>query len=644
MTLAPDDTRHVHGAWCDLLAALDLTHGTPVLEWHTYDPDGTPAVPGSDTPYGSTWRVLTGTWDEVSGPDAGLAATYSATSYDDSAWDDLPLPIAKIHPTDAGYPQSPDNPWPPYATFVPTFTDLWMRRQLPAGATITIRPDADVWVYWNGTLLNGSGGWTSTSGIGTIYERPSLTAGDGISTLSLTGAGVLVIYAHQHVRGGTDGLYVDVHLDGTDDTPGTDPGWTIDEDRTGALAAFRAGHGRTNALEATTPLWSEVILSRALLTGALPTVGERFRITLNADVAAALGVDEDERPRFTGEITDHDVEHRRGNTTYIRVAGAGRSGRLSRVPLDAERPQELDGDRARRILYKAALTLPVDVGTIDPGTVEVLAEDYAGKSAAAALDQLRVDSLGQLVEHRSGRLEWHDAEHRRGLPSLATLTGDEHLITPFRWSQTIANLVNDADVGWGVEQRARVTDAPSVAQYGPYGVQLDTRLAAAADAHALASTIVGRYGQPTWVLPALSVDLVRTALSVAGALLELTHGDKITATDLPPDGPFTAGDLFVEGTAEEWDQGKIRISLNASDPRIAGVGIRWIDVDPLLQWEDVDPALTWLDATTVDAGDVGTPDLEVDGGTPSTSSWDLSYDGGDPTTSSWDLTLDGSTP
>lgn len=392
--------------------------------------------------------------------------------------------------------------------------------------------------------------------------------------------------------------------------------WQADEDRTAALVSYQVEHGRKSPLDNVGALTCTVNLARENLTDPIPTAGERFRLTLSEAVGTALGVDSAEWPRFTGEITDVEVldgtQHHRPDAptlTIVQVTAVGRMARLGRVPVPRfRRRAELDGRRVGVILTVAERYLDYELGTIDPGTVDLMAIDEENGNAGGLLAQVTVDSLGQLVEHRSGRLDWHDAEHRRDLVSAVTLDGPSHMIRPFRWSQAIGTVVNMATVVYGDARKSiTVTDSDSAdiaTGLGPYGVTVETQLADRSAAHSLGSTIVGRYARPAWMLPEVVVDVVRTAGAQAGGVLALSHGDKITASGLPTDGPFTAGDLFVEGTTEAFSRTAWRVALAVADPTIAGVGLRWMDVPETETWAGVTPTLTWLDMATAEPADL----------------------------------------
>lgn len=647
-----------------LLDALGLPLDTGVVEWQTYG-----AVPeliattsaGSPTSGGTSIVVpidpartegdllvlVAGRLDGMTTPPgwtlvdealtetvpAGALAVYTRTSDGTETAVTVEGPSSNLY---AGIVAVIRNP----ATAVVTVTEA----QDPAAATFNApQPEVPGDVVLSFARIDGdnsAGDEAITTISGDTLEHVSLVDTFGSTLWELAATEGPGAFSTGVFDGSTNWLGVTVAVGASGGT-----GWSKHEGRSSALVGYSTTHGRPSPLDNVGPLTGSVQLARTMI-GSIPTGGERFRLALSADVGTALGVPQEEWPRFTGEITDVDVTAE-GDLSIVSVTGVGRSSRLARVPIVTIRPAELDGERVRRALYQAAWLLPLDLGTFDPGTVTVRAEDYStgGNNARGVVDQITQDSLGQLVEHRSGRLDWHDAEHRRDLVSVVTLTGSDHIIKPFRWAQSVATVVNDAEVTYGpAEARAtvRVTDSVSadvVNGLGPYGVQLDTTLDAEEDAYALASTVVGRYAQPSWMLPDLTVDVVRTAGDQAGAVLALTHGDKVTASGLPPDGAFTAGDLFVEGTTETYTRTAWRVSLAVADPAIAGVGIRWLDVDPELQWRHVDPDVTWLDAATIAAADVGDPVDIVDGGSASSTDTET-IDGGSATSTDAD-TYDG---
>lgn len=652
---------HRHGKKCELIASLGLPHDTPLIEWHSptlipapepaavvplHDEDGTATTVTLDVPafaepgglvvitgssYGGSTTVV------CADPRVSLIAGYGDGTFrvwagylkgtDAKAWDDPFLVTttggggnctANLSTLDRGIAygrvsavvNAPTKvaavPVLPGATGVLVLARAWdfvvsgVTITPPAGYTflgIGDRTKTRTAVfYWSGAGGNPAGNFTADGDSGALQLCTVEVLSD---------------------QERAPHLY----------------GWTDNPDRTAALVDYASTHGRTSPTVNTEALTGRVNLARYFLDD-VPVTGERFRLTLNADVAAALGVDDDERPRFTGEITDV-TNPADGGLSVVTVTALGRRARLNRLPVTMSRPQETDGERMYRILFKARATLPLDLGTIEDGSVTLLESHTLAVPASQLVDQVTADSLGQLVEHRSGRLDYQDADHRRGRTSAVTLAGDQHLIQPFSWQQNIAAIVNDATALYGPEsdrRQVRLTDPISAnpdTGAGPYPFTFDTQLVAQSDASALLTGLVGRYSRPSWWLPSVLVELYRTAGDQLAALVQLTHGDQITAEGLPPDGAFTAGDVFVEGTTETHNAHGWTLSLAVADPRLAGAGIRWVDVPRFLRWVDVDPDLTWFDVATItDPYDLGRP--VADGGDESEATEVvLIVDGGD---------------
>ncbi|WP_127480585.1 hypothetical protein [Nocardioides pantholopis] len=134
-------------------------------------------------------------------------------------------------------------------------------------------------------------------------------------------------------------------------------------------------------------------------------------------------------------------------------------------------------------------------------------------------------------------------------------------------------------------------------------------MAAEADAWTVAILEVARRREPVYQLPAAGVDVINGLdPATAAAALALRLGTRLVLDELPgpTPGESTTVAAFVEGTTETvtlapgiepaaprritW-----RLALNVSDAAVAGIGIRWADVDPATRWADVDPAVDWLD-------------------------------------------------
>jgi len=408
------------------------------------------------------------------------------------------------------------------------------------------------------------------------------------------------------VSNGTNARSLLVTLQVATSTPDPDPpdpdpapAWVTDPDRSHALAGLTVTYGRPDAASRCRPLQGTAILGIAA-AGDCPPVGERFRLTLPPDVAAALGLDEDEAALFTGEVTDPTIDP--GRRTY-EIVGTGRLGRANRRTLaGAEWPVEDDGARAGRILTRAG----VDVGVVDAGLVDLIPPD--GDATAGTLLETVTDSTGgSVVEQPSGLVDYHDADHRRDTPVTLTLAASQ-LSGRVTWEQHVDDVLNEMEVSWsGGAITAR--DPASIAERDTFPGRLTTALTTASDAHSLGQLYVSRRSAPVWQLPNLEVDLMRMVDDATRAdLLRLRHGDRIKVTGIPgPVHPY-AGDVefFVEGWSMKVDRPhpdlpiRWKLTLSVSDPTLSGVSIRWVDIPAGVAWTDLDVGLSWFDLGRVE--------------------------------------------
>lgn len=377
-------------------------------------------------------------------------------------------------------------------------------------------------------------------------------------------------------------------------------GFVVDDVLSRALQSYQVTYGRrdpTSRVEALTAnlVWATPKLAAGEV--ATPTVATRLQVALSPAVCTALGIPADAGIRFTGEVTDPTVAHAQRLTA---AAAVGRMGRANRIPVDGTGwPVEDDGNRVARILPAAGVG--IDVGTIDPGFVNVAAPTRL-ETVATLLEQVAASSLGQLVEQPSGVVDWHDAEHRRD-PVVALTASAAAVLRDVTWTQRLASLVNDLDVktAAGAVVTVEDTESSDPDRYGPWPGSLDTILTTDVDARALGTDVVGRRADPSWQLPDLTMNLIRTVpIGQLGDVLQLRYGSLIELTDLPVEFPNN-GRVFVEGWVESATPRVWSMSLSVSDPLQSGVGIRWIDWPDTddYQWQDLHLDVSWFDLARI---------------------------------------------
>lgn len=332
--------------------------------------------------------------------------------------------------------------------------------------------------------------------------------------------------------------------------------------------------------------------STATLTmpGALPTgVDMGSRVAVDTLLPDGLTWSR----RFLGTVTDASATWEAGGPEGVRpqstITAAGPLADLGRRVLgDAPWPQESDGDRIARVL----LLTDIPVGLLDPGTVQILARDVDRKSALELAQAVANDAGGILWETRAGDVSYADADHRKSTPVSITLDACDVLVAPM-WSRTIAGLVNEATVIYGVategSERPVFTAerADSLARYGRYAYSTTTELADLDDASERAAVLVGRSGVPAWNVTALPLDLFILDDQQTHDVLALDMHAIVGIVDLPDGAPAERATLWVEGWSEHlaWEVHEITLAVSA-----------YCRTSPPPEWDEAPEDMTWQDA------------------------------------------------
>lgn len=350
-------------------------------------------------------------------------------------------------------------------------------------------------------------------------------------------------------------------------------------------------------------------------------VGGELTVDLGPSAAVALGLTGEAltaaAPRFVGRVTDvtvaPGVDGTQGSGVFTVTAVSARA-RLPRVPVggpDVYWPPETDGERAERVLLTVMYSPQViPVGDADPGTVNL--HEWAAppgvpvSNAATVLDEIANQSGGVLATRRAGQIEYHDANHRRGITPLVELTAANVLRTA-AWTQQLAGMVNDVTVTYGAPPEddtprpsVRVVDSYSTTWHGVIDTVIESEFDDAASATIRATDLIGRRSLPRWRLDALSVDVLR-ALSTAqaAALAGLEVGELVTVTGFPEPGPYTSTPLYIEGWTETFTAAGWTLDLDVTEYGLTGPAQRWVDVPQSMTWENVPTwpvEVTWFSA------------------------------------------------
>lgn len=473
------------------------------------------------------------------------------------------------------------------------------------------------------TTLTPSGVWTSDTSTGGAATFAEVWSAPSITPVGLDGGNSWIT-----MMLGVDEVLPDIII-------GPGDAWIADPDRSHGLVSYQVTYGRGDVRSRVQP--AQITVRAALAVTDPPEIGDLFRIALNPDAATALDLLPGEDARFTGEVTDVQVEP---EARTWQVIGVGTLSRQGRTSLTLPTAQTVT-DRVTAIL--AGIGVGDHVGVIDVATVELAGVD-APSPGNALLDDVATSTLGQTVQQLDGRIDWHGPDHRRDRTPAIVLDSSE-ILSAITWAKHVGSILNRVTVNY-LGGTLEVIDHASDGLRGPYAVTVSTTLTEEAAARSLGQLLVGRFASPAWDLPTLTVDVPRSVDPVhLTELFRLAHGDRVTITGLPADGPITGDhDFYLEGFTELASAKAWRVGYSVSDPALSGVSIRWIDVDPFLTWDAVDPAIRWIDVVRFeDSGDLGTPVIHLDGGDAGTSTFARTIDGGDATTVSFVSTIDGGT-
>lgn len=395
--------------------------------------------------------------------------------------------------------------------------------------------------------------------------------------------------------------------------------WTLDPDdvatysavRSEGLFSYAIGYAARDPLGKPQPLSVGVVL--VVPVGDSIKIGDRFLLRLSPALAEALDLDDTDAIRATCIVTDVQSDPSRtwtlpghGLATLYNVTATGFLSRYGAARIDGNTwPTEPVGARIARIL--GSLGLAGDIDTTGPDVLPPQVEGSHHQLLAPAVDS----TTGRVVEQRDGTVDYHAPDDRRGTLPALTLDAAEILGDNFSWRQSVTDVVNEAEISYGGETGSKVTvSEPTSADprtgVGPYPTQISTALAAELDAYDLGTDLVGRRAWPYYQLPAVTIDLARSGLDLdrLATAFEIVNGDRVALTSMPAGSPWDTlpRGCFIEGYTETATATAWRMTLVVSDPALAGVDLRWIDVPDSddWQWQDIDPDLTWLDLARIE--------------------------------------------
>ena len=346
------------------------------------------------------------------------------------------------------------------------------------------------------------------------------------------------------------------------------------------LADVTIRHGRTGYFDSASPSTCELTL-----LGVTRAFTRPFRLGALLVVNASDG--STAAPRFTGRFTDSDLE-----LDVLRAIAVGRLRTLSGYTIGAGAyPEETWSSRVTRAFTDAGLasSLVLQVGLFNPTLLARAAEPV---DLAGYLDELAVDVQSAVADLPDGRILVQSLATRT-LSTMGLLDPAEVAYAP-EWLQRLPGS-NVVTVRYGnPEASVTVTDAASVAIYGPIAVEISTTLKLLADADTMARNRLARDAYSHWTVPACSLLYGR----------RFTVGQALELEELPPAAPFDPWTPILEGWTDRIASDGVELvwtmELALSDPLLSGLTIPWQAVPSALHWNTIDPTVAWRDALTLD--------------------------------------------
>jgi len=292
-------------------------------------------------------------------------------------------------------------------------------------------------------------------------------------------------------------------------------------------------------------------------------------------------------PRFTGRITDAALLD-----DVLTVIAAGPLSTLGSYVIGAaDWPVESWSARVTRCFQEAGLAARLELAvdpTFDP--------QLAGRTTATAGSTTLRDMLAFLapmvgaaiVDRPNGNI----LVQAIGARSLDNMVALDPALVEFapEWSQVLpqANVVTVRYTG-DQSQSVTVRDDSSVALYGERRATIDTSFTSSVDATTRANQARARGSFPHWTIPETPV--------LEG--LELTIGEPLTLTMLPPSSPFTAWTPIVEGWQDQISGPDWTMRVALSDPLASGLILPWNELPPDWLWNTINPSTPWNQALTL---------------------------------------------
>jgi hypothetical protein len=379
--------------------------------------------------------------------------------------------------------------------------------------------------------------------------------------------------------------------------------------------------GRNDIFDTTLPGYC--LFEIANTSGSSPVI-----LLLDEIVITTTDSSNNEIPLFTGEVISVNnsliATGESVSVNTLTVVGVGSLSKLVRRNAGGNAyPQELDGERIRRILEDALFTqwedLPgsltwdnveptqtwADFGIqgiddIDDGRFDVEARLAELDRAADIARITESTGLGYLYETPTGLIGYADAERRTASIANNSIALDADFLNAQLVTRLTTNdVVNSVVIQYDDQQfEAQAINDESVEQYGLIEEIRNTLLIEQNDAEEQATRFVALRGVPNLNLDSITLNLVNDKIDndTRDVLLGVSMDTLLVVTGLPEG--ITA-DGFFEGFVEGWTwslrKGSLELEMKVSNAIFSAFEVQWEDYNPTTQWQNLSNDLQWQD-------------------------------------------------
>ena len=401
------------------------------------------------------------------------------------------------------------------------------------------------------------------------------------------------------------------------------PSFTITIDGTNytsdTINAVQITMGRNDIFDTTLPGYCQIELVNLL--GTSPAIDLLQEIVIKTTDSSAADI-----TLFTGQVTSVSNQilgaGSSANVNSLFITGVGSLAKLVRKNAGADAyPQELDGERIRRILEDALFTAWEDlpstlewdeidatatwadygqqgIDIIDDGRYEIIARSAEVFNANDLARDAELSGLGYLYETNAGLIGYGGAERRTSDIGNNTINFDADILNAQLATRlSTQDVINSVVIQYDNQTaEAQAINDQSVEDYGLIQNVFNTLLIEQADAEEQAARYVGLRGRPAMNLESISLNLVNSNIDndIRDALLGISMDTFLVITNLPQSIVSTG--LF-EGYVEGWNwtltKNSLELRMQVSAAIYSAFEVQWEDYNPTTQWQNLSNDLQW---------------------------------------------------